>query len=79
MARLNIERQIELEPKRMAYAKGSIEKLGYKVSEVSDTELNFDYNGSKVHFFPYSGWHSGSTIKDGRGLKKLLRQINKNL
>lgn len=75
MARLDTERQEALEPKRMAYAKERITELGYAITFESDTELNFLFNGGKVHFFPYSGWHSGSTIKDGRGLSKLLKQI----
>lgn len=76
MARLNQERQLELEPKRMAYAKKEIEKKGYKVIEVSNTQLQFEHTiGHTVNFFPYSGWASGSTIKDGRGLSNLLRQI----
>lgn len=33
MARLDIERQKELEPKRMNYAKEQITKLGYEVKE----------------------------------------------
>lgn len=75
MARLDIERQKQLEPKRMAYAIEQISKKGYIVSKVSDTELNFEFNGKKVQFYPYSGWASGSTIKNGRGLQNLLRQI----
>lgn len=78
MARQDQERQAKLEPKRMAYAKEQIEKKGYEVIAVSDTELQFIHDsqwGHKIHFFPYSGWHSGSTIKDGRGLNKLLKQI----
>jgi hypothetical protein len=76
MARLDIERQLELEPKRMSYAKKEIEKKGYKVTEVSSTQLQFEHTMEHtVNFFPYSGWASGSTIKDGRGLNKLLKQI----
>ena len=75
MARLDIDRQLELEPKRMDFATHSIEGKGYTVVRISDTELRFEYMGHYVYFFPYSGWHSGSSIKDGRGLKKLLRQI----
>ena len=74
--RLNIERQNKLEPKRMEVAKQEIEKLGYDVIEVSETELQFIHvRNCKIKFFPYSGWHSGATIKDGRGLQKLLNQI----
>ena len=74
--RLNIERQNKLEPERMQVAKQEIEKLGYEVIEVSETELQFIHAmNHKIKFFPYSGWHSGATIKDGRGLQKLLKQI----
>ena len=78
MARLDIQRQTTLEPKRMAYAISEIEKKGYEVIQISKTELQFIHNtqyGHKVSFFPYSGWATGSTIKDGRGLRKLLKQI----
>ena len=76
MARLNIERQIKLEPLRMEYAKRQISALRYDVSEHSENELRFSHKGKIVKFFPYSGWATGATIKDGRGLRKLLNQIN---
>lgn len=74
--RLDLDRQLELEPKRMAYAKQQIEARGYNVVEISSTQLQFKFMGHDINFFPYSGWASGSTIKDGRGLKKLLRQLH---
>jgi hypothetical protein len=77
MARLNIERQKELELKRLSYAKKKLMELGFDVTE-SETELRFFYKGSIIKFFPYSGWHSGKGIKDGRGLNKLLKQIGEN-
>lgn len=75
MARLNIERQIELEPQRMEYAKTQISALGYEVSEHEGNELRFYHKEKIVKFFPYSGWATGATIKDGRGLRKLLDQL----
>lgn len=75
MARLDIERQNTLQPERMQYAKQQIEKFGYNILVETETELIFEFNKSKVHFFPYSGWASGASIQDGRGLKKLLSQI----
>ena len=74
--RLNIERQKELEPKRIAYAKKEIERLGYEVTE-SNTELRFIYKGNTIKFFPYSGRHSGKGINDGRGLDNLLKQLKR--
>ena len=75
MARLNIERQHKLEPQRMDYAQKEIENLGYEVDRVSDNQLRFEFKGSTINFYPYSGWASGATIKDGRGIKNLLKQI----
>ena len=75
MARLDIERQIELKPLRMEYAKEQISALGYEVSEHDGKELRFSHRGKIVKFFPYSGWATGATIKDGRGLRKLLNQL----
>ena len=75
MPRLDIERQKKLEPKRMEYSLSEIRKKGLFPVQVSDTEINFFRLGSKITYFPYSGWHSGSGIKQGRGIKNLLKQL----
>lgn len=75
MSRLNTERQNKLEPLRFAVAKQKIVDLGYEIISETTTELNFKFNGSNIKFFPYSGWHTGRSIIDGRGLQKLLNQI----
>lgn len=75
MAQLDIERQKELEPKRMEYAKEQIAKLGYEILFSNETFLIFKYKDFPVRFYPYSGWHSGRSIIDGRGINKLLKQI----
>ncbi len=74
--RLNKEREAELQPKRMEYAIGQLHLVGIKnIFVASNDRLEFDFNGSKVMFYPYSGWHTGKSIKDGRGLQNLLNQI----
>ena len=75
MARLNIERQQRLEPVRIEYAVKRIEELGYQVVYRDNLMIKFMYKGHPVFFYPYSGWATGKTIKDGRGLSKLLKQI----
>lgn len=75
MPRLNIERQKALEPKRVQLAKKEIERLGFSVIIENEILIKFVFKNSPVLFYPYSGWHSGKTIKDGRGLKNLLKQI----
>lgn len=75
MARLDLDKQLLLEPLRMDNAIKKIEALGYKVTRVNETEIQFTYGNRIVKFYPYSGWATGSSIKDGRGLRKLLRQL----
>lgn len=75
MSRLDTDRQKELEPERISIAKESIEAYGYQVTQ-KDKRLEFWFKGYLVYMFPYTGWHSGKSIKDGRGLQKLLTQIN---
>lgn len=75
MARLNIERQKQLEPIRIEYAVERIKLLGYDIVYQDDKSIKFMYKGHIVTFFPYSGWATGKTIRDCRGLSKLLKQI----
>lgn len=73
--RLDQEREAELQPKRIKSCKEKLESLGFTVKEHDNTQLSFIFKGSRISFWPYSGWHTGKTIKDGRGFKNLLNQI----
>jgi hypothetical protein len=75
MARQNIELQKELEPKRFDYAIEQLTKIGKEIIYKDSTKLKFDHINEQVTLFPYSGWHSGKSIKDGRGIDKLLKQL----
>jgi hypothetical protein len=75
MARLDIERQHKILPKRMQYAIEQIEKLGYVIHFKDDTRISFMFKEKQVTLFPYSGWHTGKSIKDGRGIDLLLKQL----
>lgn len=75
-SRLDQEREARLQPKRIATAKASLEGLGYSLTFEGADRVEFEHEGHTVRFWPYSGWHSGKTIKDGRGLKRLLNQLN---
>lgn len=72
--RLDKEREAELQPKRMDFAIKELNKLGIK-SQSDDTKIVFQHHGERVIFYPYSGWHTGKSIKDGRGLANLLKQL----
>lgn len=78
MPRLDTERQNLLEPKRITFAKQQIEKLGYEITYQDSKEIHFIFEGQKIVFFPYSGWHTGKSIQDGRGINHLLKQINEH-
>lgn len=75
MPRLNTERQNKLEPIRMRIAINEIQRLGLRITNSSDKMIEFKYKGKPVKYFPYSGWATGKTIKDGRGLKNLIKQL----
>lgn len=73
--RLDKERQNELEPKRIEYAVNRLTDAGVEIVYKDSTKVVFIFKGEKCSIFPYSGWHSGKTIKDGRGIEKLLKQL----
>jgi len=39
-------------------------------------KLQFSFKDEIVTLYPYSGWHTGKSITDGRGINKLLTQIS---
>jgi hypothetical protein len=75
MGRLNQERQNKMEPILLKNRKLELESMGFKITQETTVALHFDFNGEKVIFYPYSGWHTGKSIKDGRGWDNLLKQI----
>lgn len=75
MARLDTDRQKDFEPKRMEYAEEKLAELNISATRISDAELHFEWKGNTIKLFPYSGWHTGKGIKDGRGIDNLLKQL----
>lgn len=71
----NRERQQEMQPERTEYARTRLEALGYPVTQINATTLQFTFRGSPVTLYPYSGWFTGKAVKDGRGIHNLLKQI----
>lgn len=74
MSHIEEKKAVE-QPRRAAYARQEITKLGYELSLDNGVVLEFNYKGSPVRFYPYTGWATGRTIKDGRGIARLLKQI----
>lgn len=60
---------------RLEFAKYKLEELGYDMFFENKTELRLEYNGCRIKYYPYSGWYAGKSIKDGRGLNNLLKQL----
>lgn len=74
--RLDQESERTETPKRIKYAQEQIEALGYKVMVIEPLKaISFAFNQEVVTFYPYSGWATGKSIIDGRGIAKLLKQI----
>jgi hypothetical protein len=75
MSRLDIEKQKKEEAKRIDIAKAKLISIGFEIMFESKSELRIWFRGKTVKLFPYSGWHTGPTIVDGRGLNKLIKQL----
>lgn len=72
--RLDQVREKELSTKRMQYAIQALTDY-VSISFKDETKLEFIWKGSKVTLYVYSGWHSGKSITDGRGIDNLLKQL----
>ena len=59
----------------MEYCRKTLESKGYEVEVVGSTLLRFKHGGHVVEHYPYSGWHTGRSITDGRGFMNLLKQL----
>jgi len=64
------------EPGRISYARTKLEERGivYLYNE-NIKAIEFVHKGCIIRFYPYTGWFSGRTVKDGRGLENLLKQL----
>ncbi len=68
------DKKIELQPGRMEYAIKELSSI-VSLTSITETEIQFYWKGELVRFFPYTGWHSGKTIVDGRGIHNLIKQL----
>lgn len=69
-------RRDRLEHRRIDAAVEAITKLGYSIDYRDNTTIRFQHRGETVTYFPYTGWATGKTITDGRGLLTLLHQLD---
>jgi hypothetical protein len=73
--RLNQDREAKLQPLRMQTAIKKINDLGFYIVDTNETTLKFYFKDEIITYHVYSGWASGKSIKDGRGLERLLKQL----
>lgn len=64
------------QPQRMAYAMQELRKRCINPEQINDVKIEFIWKGETISFWPYTGWASGKSIEDGRGIKNLLKQID---
>lgn len=69
------DRKKELQPGRVEFAKRKLEELNYSLSISSNGRIQFDYKGSIITLWCYTGWYSGKNIVDGRGVMNLIKQL----
>ena len=74
--RLNQEREARLQPKRYNHAVKELRIRGFIVEVLDDKHFRFLFKDEWITYYPYSGWASGITIKDGRGFDNLIKQLN---
>lgn len=73
LKKLENERKLEM---RRSHALEQLSKKGFEVAIENPAKLSFQFKGEKVVFWPLTGWASGKSITDGRGLKNLLKQLH---
>ena len=59
----------------MDFAIKQLTELGYKVTTEQNHAISIIFKGERVMVYPYTGWFTGKTVKDGRGIKNLLKLI----
>lgn len=65
----------QLQKQRRELAESELNDAGMDIHYMDDTTIKFMYNDSEVIFYPFSGWATGKSINDGRGLQNLLKQL----
>lgn len=70
------ERRQRKESGRVSYARTKLEERGivYLYNE-NIKAIEFVHKGCIIRFYPYTGWFNGRSVKEGRGLDNLLKQL----
>lgn len=68
--------KLQIQANRVDYATERIQEAGYVPTYEDGQRIEFLHRGHTVTIWPYSGWFSGKTVHDGRGIHNLLKQLN---
>lgn len=60
---------------RVDYAISELADIGIDVHYKDNFKIKFLYQGHEVTFFPFTGWATGKSIRDGRGIQNLIKQL----
>jgi hypothetical protein len=74
----SIEHKAIAQDHRTRYAIKKLKSIGIKPKQELVGErirLSFNWKGQAIIFWPFTGWHTGKSIKDGRGIKNLIKQL----
>lgn len=73
------KRRFRREPGRIEYDRAQLEDMGYEVhlSECGKM-LYFTHRNATIRLWPYTGWFSGKTVIDDRGVDILLEQLRRD-
>jgi hypothetical protein len=67
--------RIHEQARRTEFALSQLKKVNIEPYFNDGKELRFLFKNEEVKFFPYSGWASGKSINDGRGIANLIKQL----
>ena len=66
------------EPGRREFVISELRRRGYSPEWDADAKaVRFTHNGNTITVWPYKGFFSGKGVKDGRGIRKLLKQLDR--
>lgn len=73
-----VEERSMKEPGRREYVISELRKRGYEpVWDAGAKAVRFTHRGNTITVWPYKGFFSGKGVKDGRGIRKLLNQLDR--
>jgi len=78
LKQLAVENRDTHEPGRREYVMAALRERGFSpVWNEEKKAVMFDYKGNTITVWPYKGFFSGKGVKDGRGVRKLLNQLDR--